>query len=163
MSLKEPPQPPEIPRRFRLHKHQMIGLPLIALLPILALFRVFGDGVEITNASTPSLRVDIEYPQKFKFKQTKVVRVKVTNLSGSTIDTVNVSLDTAYMSRFKYGSITPEPKRAYVVELTELQPQEKEEVVVEIEGRNYGEQRGTIMVATETDTIRRPITTYIYW
>jgi hypothetical protein len=163
MPLKEPKQPPEVPRRLRLHLHQMIGLSLIALIPILAIFRVFGDGIEFTKASTPSLLTEVEYPSKFKFKQSKVLRVKVTNASANTLDTTTVSIDTAYLSRFRDVSVIPEPTESYVVEFLQLKPGEKREVLAEIEGKDYGEQRGIVTIATKQDTIRQPISSYIFW
>jgi hypothetical protein len=163
MPLKEPKEPPEVQRRFRLHLHQMIGVPLIALLPILALFRVFGDGIEFAKSSMASLKTEVEYPLKFKFKQSKILRVKVTNISEQTLDTVTVSIDTAYLSRFRNVSITPEAAEAYVVELTAIEPHEKREVIAEIEAKNYGEQRGVVTISTKQDTIKHPIKSIIYW
>lgn len=45
-SSPEVPQPPEVPdikRRIQLHPWQWIGIPLFLLIPILALFGVFGE------------------------------------------------------------------------------------------------------------------------
>lgn len=163
MPLKEPPQPPDVPRRFRLHAHQWVGLPIIALLPVLALLRVFGDGIEFKEASTASVKTLVEHPTKFKFRQHKHLRVKVTNISGRLLDTVIVSIDTAYLSRFMGVTIAPEAKEAYKVELTKIQPHEKREVIVEIEAKKYGEQRGIVTIATKMDTVKTPIWSYIYW
>jgi hypothetical protein len=143
--------------------HQTVGLSLMALIPILAMFRVFGDGTEFAKSSSPSLQTEVEYPAKFKFKQSKVLRVKVTNVSGYTLDTISVSIDTAYLSRFRGVSVTPEPKDAFTVELLKLHPGEKREVIAEIEGKDYGEQRGIVTIATKRDTIRQPISSYIFW
>jgi hypothetical protein len=163
MSLKEPKQPPEVPRRLRLHLHQIVGLSLIALIPILAMFRVFGDGMKFAKASSASLQTEVEYPSKFKLKQSKVLRVKVTNVSTQTLDTTTVSIDTAYLSRFRDVSVIPGPAEAYIIEFLQLKPGEKREVLAEIEGKDYGEQKGIVTIATKQDTIRQPISSYIFW
>jgi hypothetical protein len=163
MSLKEPPQPPEIPRRFRLHKHQMIGLPLLALLPILALFGTFDGATEFASASDGALRASIEYPSKIKYKDYNQVRIKVTNSSQSMIDSISVSIDTTYLSRFLNVSITPNPSDAYKIDLTDVMAGEKREVIVEYEGKDYGDQAGTVTIASKSDTIRQALSTHIYW
>lgn len=161
--LKEPPSPPHVRSRFRLHRHQLVGIPLIVVLPILGLFRVFGDGIETHRVTDQSLAVEIEYPAKFKFKQTKYVRVKVKNLTGSQLDTVTVELDTSYVSKFSNVSIHPDPQDAYEVILTSLEPQEKREVQMEIEGKNYGTHEGVIRVTGQGTTHRLRVKSIVYW
>jgi hypothetical protein len=163
MPLKEPPQPPELLRRFRMHRHQMIGLPLLALLPILALFGVFDGSTEFASATAGALRTSVEYPSKIKYKDYNQLRIKVTNSGQQTLDTVSVSIDTTYLSRFLNVSITPNPADAYKIELIDVVAGEKREVIVEYEGKDYGQQSGDVTISSKADTIRHPISTYIYW
>lgn len=141
----------------------MIGLPLLTLLPILALFGLFDKDIRYNSVSAASIRSQIEYPANLKFKDYGQVRIKVTNTGSLMLDTVSVSIDTTYLSRFLNVSITPNPSDAYEIDLTNVRPGEKREVIVEYEGKEYGEQSGTVTLATSTDTIRQRVSTRIFW
>lgn len=159
----QPPQPPELPKRFRLHPHQMWGLPLIMLLPILAISGALEDHTRIASHRTASLEWTVEYPSQFKFKQSHYLKLKARNISDSKLDTVIVGLDSAYLAKFTQITILPEPENGHSVIFTDLAAGEKREVLVDIEAKHYGTQRGTFSVETKGERTSTPISTYILW
>ncbi|MBI1296719.1 hypothetical protein GC175_17320 [bacterium] len=64
----QPPQPPPIKKRFQFTKAQLIGVPLILLIPILALIGVFDAHLERTTAVAGDLQVTVEYPTSVRYK-----------------------------------------------------------------------------------------------
>jgi hypothetical protein len=147
-----PTTPPRIRRRIALTRKQRIGIPLMTLVPLLALFGAFGERSATVAATSPSLAVSVRYPVRFRYRQTEPLAITVRNRSSRTIDTIDVSLDTAYMTRFANVRITPEPRTAFTVELTAVKPGEQRLVVAELEGERYGRHRGRIVAAAPNDS-----------
>src|SRR5881275_2111873 len=103
----EPPRAPAITRRLALTRKQLIGLPLLAAIPILTLFGVFGEQQSSLHAASRSVDMRVRYPTRFRYRQIQSLEVTVRNTSDQTIDTISVSLDTAYISGFSSVRIDP--------------------------------------------------------
>ena len=144
----QPPQPPEIDRRLRLHPTQAIGALLLLLLPALALFGIFGESRQTMTVSDVQLEMRVEHPTRLRYRMTDSIRVSLTNLSAAPLPAVTVSFDRSYLDRFSRLAFHPAVKSitgaAYVVEIADLQPREMRVISVEIQADDYWRQRGKI-------------------
>lgn len=157
-----PPQPPVTRRRLALTRKQWIGLPLIAAIPVLTLFGLFGEHHAEIRVSSRRVAVAVRYPDRFRYRQTELLTVTVRNIAGSDIDTVHVSLDTAYVTRFAGLRIEPQPSTAFTVDLAHVKPGESRLVTAEYSGDRYGRHRGRVVISTSTDTATATISTFVF-
>jgi hypothetical protein len=158
----EPPRAPSITRRLALTRKQLIGLPLLAAIPILTLFGVFGEHQSTARTASHALEMTIRYPARFRYRQIQPLDVTVRNASDQTIDTVDVSLDTAYISRFSSVRIEPAPRSAFVVTLTGMRPGESRLISAELWGERYGRHEGRIVATARADTASATVRTIVF-
>jgi hypothetical protein len=144
----QPPQPPTVARRLQFHHLQLIGIPLLLLVPVLALFSVFGETVSSTVAASPELELHVEYPTRFRYKMIDTVMVSFTNVSARTLSSVQVEFERAYVEKFSTVAFTPSVKHvtdaAYIVEVNELLPGETRIISVTIQAEKFGRHAGSI-------------------
>lgn len=149
----QPPQPPEVARKLQFHLIQLIGLPVIMLIPILALLGAFGETVGSASASNAQLELRVEHPTRFRYKMIDEVTVSLTNSSSQAFPTLQVAFDRQYIEGFSTVTFTPAVSHitdeAYVVELTDLQPGETRMVAASIQAETYGNHSGVITVTPE--------------
>lgn len=151
--VAEPPQAPSIKTRFQIPRFQLIGMPLVMLIPILALFGIFGESVDSVSASNPQLEMRVEYPTRFRYKMLDSVTVALFNASEQSFPTVELRFDRAYIEAFSTVTFTPSVKSIteedYIVEVTDLQPQETRIISVTVQAEKYGKHSGAITAAAE--------------
>jgi hypothetical protein len=157
-----PPDPPEVEARLRLSKPQLIGLPIMALLPILALAGVFGERWKTGEAASERLRVRVEYPTRFRARISKPLTVSVENTSSETLESVEVEFDHSYLGNFSSVSFKPDGRDAYTVSLDGLRPHEPRHIHVELEAENFGRHKGSIIVRTDGHSVSVPIQTTVF-
>lgn len=157
-----PSQAPTTARRFALTRKQVFGLPLIAAMPILCLLGLFGESSARITTRSGNLDVTIRYPSRFRYRQVEALEVSVRNRGTRVIDTVQVSLDTAYITRFSSVRIDPIPQRAFIVYLLQVQPGETRLVDAELWGQEYGRHHGRIVVSANADTAVGTISTLVF-
>jgi hypothetical protein len=149
------PQPPSIEKRWVFHTVQKIGVPLIVLIPLLALFGLFGESSNTVSDSGGSLAMEISYPTRFRYKMTDPVVVSVENLSSQPVPTLTVSFDYDYISGFSTVTFSPSvseiTEEAYLVHLNEVQAGEVRQIVVDIQAEQYWNHSGTVAASTAPD------------
>lgn len=149
----KPPQPPEVDKKFQVHTYQWIGIPLMLLIPILALVGLFGESVDSVRTSSQQLEMSVEYPTRFRFKMIDEVTVTLSNVSGQTLPSVLVNFDREYIDAFSTVTFTPAVKSItgsnYIVEVSDLQPGETRVISATVQAENYGMHRGTIGLGPE--------------
>jgi hypothetical protein len=149
----QPPQPPSVTRKFQFHLIQLIGMPLIILVPVLAMLGVFGETLDSVMVSNPQLEMHVEYPARFRYKMIDSVRVSLLNISTRLIPTVRVEFDQAYVEEFSTVTFTPSVKHitdsVYMVEITDLEPGETRVISVTIQAEKNGRHEGTITATPE--------------
>ena len=153
---RQPPYPsaPEIERRISLPRWRAVGMGLILLVPIMAVAGVFGDTAERTTLRGPNVSAAVEFPTRFRYEMLNYITVSLTNTAARPVDTINVSIDTAYLSRFSGVVFTPSAEQAYVVPVTEVAPGETRLVRIEIQGNQYGRHTGALHIeSTSGDTL----------
>jgi hypothetical protein len=130
---------PELPKRFRMWKHQWVGIPLLLAIPILALTGLFGDSVESSVSGKPGLlELHAQFPTKGRYGFEDEIRLEVLNKSARTLEKVDVTLDSEYLAHFSEVFIHPSTERPYQVTLKDLGPGESRKITVEYRGKEYG-------------------------
>lgn len=163
----EPPQPPSIERKFKLYLTQMIGIPLLILVPVLALLGMFGETEDKVTISNPQLEMQVDYPTRFRYKMIDSVTVSLSNSSAEPISTVEIGFDRSYVEGFSTVTFTPAAHQitdtAYVVEVADLQPGETRIISVEIQAEKYGRHQGAITATAENaEALRVVIKTFTF-
>jgi hypothetical protein len=157
-----PAPPPPTTRRLALTRKQVIGLPLLAAVPLMGLLGVFGERSAHTTTASARLEVTIRYPERFRYRQIESLEISVRNRSATMIDTVHVWLDTAYITRFSSVRIEPMPQRAFAIALLHVEPGESRLVAAELWGERYGRHSGRLVVSANADTASARISTLVF-
>jgi hypothetical protein len=157
----EPDELPVMKRRLHFGGWQLAGLALVALIPVLAMFRVFGAGQTFATAQSGVLSVAVDYPSRIRFGSAEAITLLVTNTGGSPADTVLVRFDSNYVARFSEPQFTPAPVRAYEVELTGMASGESRRVVFAFYAADYGRHRGYVAASRRGDIARVLISTFV--
>ena len=158
----EPAGPPPTAPRLSFTRKQYLGLPLLAAIPVLTLFGVFGESRASVHAASSALEMTVRYPSRFRYRQVQSLEVAVRNVSPRILDTITVSLDTAYITRFSSVRIVPAPSDAYVVKLVDVKPMESRLVSAELWGERYGSHEGRIVASTHSDSASTLIRTMVF-
>lgn len=167
---KEPPQPPEPPqvgRRMRVYLMQAIGVPLLALIPILALFNVFGSTRGHVEAREGALAVEATYPTRFRLKMIDPLTITLRNASEAALAGATVRVDAAYLAHFSSVSFTPAPDRvtgeAYVFDLGDLEPGQAVEIRGQVQAEDYWGATGRIVASTgDGPEVALDVRTFVY-
>jgi hypothetical protein len=154
---------PPVERRFALDRFQVPGLILLALIPLLAIAGAFGESHAEVDVRTGNLAVHVHHPSRLRFEQISTMDVLVTNAGAARIDTLVVSIDTAYLSRFSGVTLTPSATAPFEVELTDVAPGESRQVHVEMDAMRPGRHRGAVRVrAGGVDVATLDIATIVF-
>ena len=130
--------------------------------PILALLGLFGERTALARGRSAALDVAVSYPERFRYRQVQPLHLTVRNLSSLPLDTITVSFDTAYISRFSSVRFDPPVRKTYAVELTDVKPMESRFVAVELWGQDYGIHRGAIVVRGGTDSAVVHVRSFVF-
>jgi hypothetical protein len=158
----KPSQPPEIERRIELRWPQLVGIPLIALLPVLAATGVLGEHWTKRESESARFRTIVEYPSLVRAKLSKPITVSIENRSAQSLDTVDVTFDSSYVERFAAADFIPSPHDSYVVSLTDVKPGETRRVHLLLEADLVGRHEGRIVVRTRDDSASVNIRTTVF-
>ena len=156
-------EPPPVERRFALYRRQLPGLILLLLIPVLAIAGVFGESHAEAQARAGDLTLRVRHPSRLRFEQISTLDVVVANHGAARIDTLVVTIDTAYLSRFSGVTLTPSATAPFEVELTGVAPGESRRVHVEMDAMRIGRHRGDVRVsAGGADTATLGIATIVF-
>jgi hypothetical protein len=148
-----PPDIPEIKRRIMFHPLQLIGIPLMALIPLLALIGIFGETVQTAQNVTSDFEVNVEYPSRMRDHNEALMQIAVRNLTTETIPLVTVRLPRDYIDSFSEVTMMPDAQAVmadhYEVEFAEVQPGEVYGVRLDLKGEEYGQHEGEVIVEAE--------------
>lgn len=152
------PQPPHFQRKLQIAPLQLIGISLLALLPILAIFSVFGESLDVKGASNSEISMQVEYVTRYRYRMQDAMSITVTNESPQP-STITVSIDRDYINHFSDVTFVPEVERvsvdAYEVDLPAVKSHETRLVTVQMQGEHYWTKTG---VVSATLTGGQPVT-----
>lgn len=157
-----PPDAPDIPRRVRLYPGQWIGIPILILIPLLAMLSVFGETRATAEASDGPVHVEVDYPTRLRTGQRSEIEVRVRNLSAAALTAVTLSFDPDYFARFADVSFMPGPGAPYELELTGLGPGETSVLRIELEGDRAWRSHGRISVHHDGGAAHLPLSTFTF-
>lgn len=146
----ELPQPPEVKKRLRFTRSQMIGMPILFLTSLLALFGVFDHASTQQVRSTEALQVTVEYPTRFNYNQSDRIEIHMRNLSAASIPTMTVGVDAAYLRAFSDLQFTPAVAEVqddwFRVHFNEVGPGERYRLLIEFRSQRIGPSTGRIRI-----------------
>ena len=156
-----PPPPPHTPA-VALTLRQWIGIPILALIPLLALFGLLGEHLHTMRASNGRLSVVVTYPDRVHYRQTLTMQLTVHNGGATTIDTVLVRYDTTYLNAFLISGAAPPFTASYIAPLRAIAPDETRLSSLTVAGDRRGRSRGAVMISAGPDTVRVPLSTFVF-
>jgi hypothetical protein len=144
----KPPQLPPFPRKLKFHRLQLIGIPLLMVLPVLGLFGLFGESFDTVRSENSELSMQVEFPTRYRYQMVNDMIVTTTNLSDQASITVTVTFERQYIDRFSKVAFTPDVARVtdeqYVVQLEGLGAGETSVIFVELQGDEYWRHTGVV-------------------
>jgi len=156
------PEPPPSRRRIVFTGRQRVGIPIMVLIVLLAITGQLGEHRTTAQASNARLALAVSYPDRIHYRQQMPMTLTVRNLAAEARDTIVVSLDTAYAQAFLVLSVMPSLARAYDVALTGMGPGESRIITLQVAGEDAGRARGSVIVRSGADTLRLPLSTFIF-
>jgi hypothetical protein len=162
-ALPLPPQPPDTQSRLRLSRAQRIGLPVMALVPLLALAGFFGERMEQRRDLRGPLLVSAQVPTRLRYRQRMTLELSVTNRGAAAVHDVRVHVDSSYVDRFSGVSFSPQASPDGSVRFGTLAPSESGRLAVTLEGEHVGVVRGAA-IATDAagDTARVALASAVF-
>jgi hypothetical protein len=131
----------------------LIGVPLLALLPLLAMFGVFGESRAVTTREDGQLALQVDSATRLRYWTPTHMEVHATNLTQQAPTTITVAISRDYLDHFGDLAFVPDAERItaanYEVELTEVGQGETRIVEIEMVGRRYWWHRGEVAASIE--------------
>lgn len=144
------PKPPRLGRQVRLYRYQVIGLPILALLPVLALFGVFGLASERTGEEAGQFEVSLRYDTRTRLGKDATIDVEIRNGSNATVAAPVVAITRNYLEGFSDLAFTPDDVKIdashYLIELEPIPPGASAVVTVEMTPLRYWSRQGELTV-----------------
>lgn len=147
----EPIRPPEAPpftRSLRLDRPEKIGVPLLLLLPLLALYGMFDEQEMTTTAAATGVEMQVIYPSRSRHQLEGVLEIHVRNSSVHALPVLTLGIDRNYLAHFDQVRFLPLPIRidgeTYQVEFRDLQPGETRRLNIELRPDDPGRHTGRI-------------------
>lgn len=156
-----PAKAPEPGRSARMRPPQMAALIGLGLIVVIALAGGFSQKQRTVRVSVAGLDVSVLMTTRFRFQQTDIIAVTIRNPTDTRMDSVHVSVDTAYLQGFGATEMTPAPAYPFVSSLPEIPAGGFREVRVEARGDRTGRHRGTLMIIARGDTARVALSTFV--
>ena len=158
--LPEPPPPPETRRRAKLYVYQWIGLAVLAVLPVLAGAGVLGESFRTQRLTAGAIDVAVTYSSRLRYWQVNQIEVQVRNTSATALDTVRVSLDSAFALRF--ANVVSQPGFDSPFEVAvDIPPRQARVILIEIRADRYGRHSGLLTISA-ADTARVPLAITVF-
>lgn len=163
----KPPPSPDFERQLELYSYQYIAIPLLLLIPFLAILGVFGETTAAIQANAASLSLEVAFPDRMHAGMGNEITVEVTNDSGEDLPLLEVLVDQTYLRKFVDVRFTPEPNRvtnAYAAfEIPDVLAGETRVISIEFEGLWVGRHEASIAARTSTgENVSTTISTFVF-
>ncbi|MDF3057131.1 MAG: hypothetical protein K0R17_1346 [Rariglobus sp.] len=160
-------QPPGFQRRVVFDRRQGIGLLLLLVLPVLALFQQLGDRVQTLEASGDGLVLRAEAPMSARYGDALQLRLTLIGPAGPEARRVNVEIAEDYLARFTDVNSRPEMVRftdkAGMLEQELPREGGSVPVVIELTPEEYGWARGYVRASLASGaSVELAIKTFVY-
>lgn len=149
-------------QRLHLPALQWIGLPLMLVMPALALAGAFDPHTARSRTSLGELEIEIEASDRVRLHRSAGIEVEVRN-TGARAAGAEVALSPELLEGAQAIDFVPSPHRAWAVRLDAIAPGEARRVVVEYEADAPGVHRGALHVRDdEGREVRAPLQTIVF-
>lgn len=152
-SLPQPPAPPPFERRLRFGWTQIVGVSLLALLPIAATTGLLGTIERETSARSGALTIEARYPSTIHYKGSYTLVFDVRNDGEQALRDVHLRFEHAYLKGFGGLRFTPQASlldgEHTTVSLGEIDAGTTRRVLLELQASDYGRSRGSVTAVSE--------------
>ncbi|HEX7004110.1 MAG TPA: hypothetical protein VF168_07975 [Trueperaceae bacterium] len=154
-------------QRGNLSMFQRFGLPLMVLLPLLALFGVFGVTFERTGASSERLELHVRHSTRTRLRAPHLLTVEVTNRGQSPLEGVTVVVDREYVDAFSNVAFTPQASEVtpdeYRIELGTIAASATRLVTADMTPAAYWRHEGIISASAEgVEPVEVAVATFVF-
>jgi len=126
----------------------LLGMAVVALFPLLAVFGVFGVGSATTSTASENVAATVRHPTVQRFKVRQPLRITLRNIGARTLPDVELTLTTPYVFSFADVALTPGPERiddeTYVFTLSDVAPGESRTIAAEMQAQLYWRHDGKV-------------------
>lgn len=162
-----PERAPDIERRVAFRPTQAIGLPLILILPVLALFKVFDTTPARIVGEADGLRLELKYLERLRYRSFDPMEVTLVNETGGTLAKVKVTVDRNYVDRFFQPQFLPDvaeqDENGYVVEIDDFKSGDRRTVSLYLEADEVGRKDGRVIAeAEEGPRVEASFSTFVF-
>lgn len=146
---------------MHLYRAQWVGLPGLALLPLLAMAGVFGETAERVTAASGALEIEVEYPSRIRTGQTARVDVVIRNPGAAPVGELQVLLDPRWLEGAANLLIQPAPETPFHVRLGPIAAGAESRLRLEFRWEHLWTREGAIVVTDAGAVTRIPVRTFI--
>lgn len=162
----KPESPPFHPRKLRFNRAQLIGIPLLLIVPVLAMFNIFGPSRREVNVASQALHVRIKYPRCLHFSTSDRIEVEVRNTGPAPLEDLAATLSRDYLAACGNLAVFPDASELDAsglrIRLGRVPPGETRQAWIQVQGDFYGSHAGEIRVtAGDASLATAPISTFI--
>ena len=157
-----PPEAPSIDRRLRFGRLQLAGLIVIALIPAAAMAGVFGESQASAEASTAAFTVRMRYPERLRYRQTGRFDIFLENRSNTTLDTITVQFDTAYVTRFADPVFVPDPTEPFRIPISNVRSGETRLVTAWLKADATWAHEGDVRITSGNNSVSIRVRTLVF-
>lgn len=147
-----PPSPPEMTFRFRFYPFQLVMIPLLILIPLLALMGVFGDRVENREVQGEGVSISAHFPSMTRFDQRETLRITIHS-GAASIPAATLRISRTYLDYFAGLSFMPTnvsiDSASYVIDLGDIPANTTHVMTLEYRAARMGMFIGSVMLETE--------------
>ena len=122
---QEPPEAPDIPRQWKFYNYQYIVLPLLLLIPVLALLGILGESSTSVETVSDGIVLRVLYSDRAHYEAYNKIEITVRNDSDGDLSGVVVELDRSLLDHFSQLSMNPPltaiTEAAYRVDLDDIE------------------------------------------
>lgn len=146
--LRAPPPPPEIPRRLQFHRSQLMLLPLMFVIPLLALSGLFGGTRQREEIHLRGVTLAVEFAPRDHLEDWGRMHVTVANRSPAPLRDAQAEFSRDLLDPLWQPSFHPPLRRIdgdwYVVPLGDVPPGETRAVTLDYRSTRPGRLAGAV-------------------
>lgn len=158
----QPPSPPKIPPKLRLNRSELLGLPFLFALPLLAILGFFGPATETARGQSGALEWSVDYPSRVRYEKHHRVVVRVENRGAIPLSELTIDFDPDYIHAFTNVAFAPDPDAPYLVKIPSLAPGESRLISVQLTADEYGSRSGWVSLSGDGVAARAQLSTFVF-
>jgi len=155
-------QPPQVTRRLHFRRLQWFGVPLLAILPAMALSGLFEPQVSQQQVQRGGLRMLVQYPTRLLIRERATVEIQIDNQSSRTADGIHVVLPREYFEAFTDAHVLPSPDRHECNPQARLSPGEGCRLAINFEAERYWQHQGDVVAKVGGQSLKISLRTLVY-